>query len=182
MCNQSLQEVNLFMGLQSYRRRTLSYVLERPPAAPSIQQGTIIWSSRCAQYNFFPAIFHFCYNLRPFLSTPFHFLVLCPCSLGGSGEQGMLGRRISMAELPCGGEQCQAVPWDALGEAFPLNCSAHFGLFSSGYKTASGTSFTLVFSNIEFAHAKWCQVLGPLPFFFFFFCLLPGHSYWHRKK
>lgn len=52
MCNQSLQEVDLFMGLQNYRQRTLSYVLKRLPAAPSIQQGTIIWSSRCAQYHF----------------------------------------------------------------------------------------------------------------------------------
>lgn len=118
--------------------------------------------------SFFPAAFYFCYCLRPFWRAPFQFLMLCPCSLGGSGERWAGAWSISRGWAAMRKRAVPSSAGDALGQGFTLSCSAHFGLFSSGCKTESGTSFTLLIANIEFLVAKWCRALGPLPFFFFF--------------
>lgn len=160
MCNQSLQEVDLFMGLQSYRQRTLSYVLKRQPAAPSIQQGTIAWSSRWAQYTFSCSFLFLLQSqtvFEPTIPVP-HAVSLLPgrqWRTRGVGWAAMWERAMpNCAE-------------DALGEGFPLHCTAHFGLFSSGYKTESET-ISHWYLQILNLHVQSGARLWVFAFLFFF--------------
>lgn len=124
------------MGLQSCRRRTLRYVLwtvlQRLPAAPSIQQGTIIWSSRCAQYNFFLLLFISATTSDH--SEEHHSSSSCcvPAPWEAVENAGQGPGASPVAELPWGREQCQALlgmPWDrvSLSAAMPTLASFLLG-------------------------------------------------------
>lgn len=160
MCNQSLQEVDLFMGLQSYRQRTLSYVLKRQPAAPSIQQGTIAWSSRWAQYTFSCSFLFLLQSqtvFEPTIPVP-HAVSLLPRRQWRTRGVG-LGCHV--------GESNAKLCWGCPGRGFPSPLHCPFWPLFLWVQNRKWNHFTLVFANIEFACAKWCQALGLcLPFFF----------------
>lgn len=163
------------MRLQSYRWRTLSYVLQtglkKLLAVPRTQQGPITWSSRHVVHN---VIYACSFLLLLWSHTVFRstilvqsaqFCVLClrACSPGGGEEQGVWvgprgGRQqepgwgaSSVADYLCGTEQCHAqlwLPWEevSLSTAVPAFVS-FLPEPATGYEAASGTSFKLIFAN-----------------------------------
>lgn len=195
------------MGLQSYRWRTLSYVLQtglkKLPAVPRTQQGPITWSSRHVVHDviFARSFLFLLWSHTIFRSTVpvpnARFCALClrTHSPGGSEEQRVWvgpwgGRRkdlgwgaSSVADLPPGTEQCHAqlwLPWEEV--SLPTAVPAFVSFLpepATGYEAASGTSFKLIFANIQFTRAKWCRLCVTCPRFF---CRLLGCSYWQRKK
>lgn len=207
MCNQSLQEEDLFMGLQSYRWKTLNYVLQtglkKLLAAPRVQQEPVIWSSRHVVHSVLSAC-SFLFLLQSHTvfrsAIPVRNAGVCVCTSApspweaGKTQGCWVGPRRGRQQEHGLGSIFRGWPamWqrakpgsavDALGEEFTLNCSARFGLFSSRISSSWVQSSKWNQFQTDICNYLICTCKGVLGFgssALDFFCLLLGHSYWHR--
>lgn len=204
------------MGLQSYRWRIFSYVLQTGLkimlAAPRIQQGPIIWSSRHVVHSVifacsFLSLLWFHTTFRSTTPVPNAWLcVLCLCTWSwrgngntrgigncdiwgiGNGDDEGCSRRMDREHLPwltCHVAESNAMLSDTLGKGFILNCSVPSGLISSRincYWVQSSKRYQFQTDICKYSICTGKVVLGFGSSVLDFFCLLLRHSYWHRKK